>query len=100
MVNNRTQKHFTRTVGRDMKAIKEDNKKIGGLKAYNKLSNGELTRRLLKRRKVESPDTQTRVKIAPGFWVIPKAELKTVAETAMFIEEMRMKYQLDQYGKR
>jgi len=88
----------SRNVRKDMQNVKKDMEALGGLKSHTKETHGNITKRLLKRRKIKSPSTQTKIMVAPGFWIVPKAELLSSAEENMFISEMREKYGFDTIG--
>jgi hypothetical protein len=60
---------------------------------WNKNSNGEWTRNLLKKKGIESPRLQGGIKIAKGLTVYPKKQPKDVAR---FIQEQRIKFKIEQ----
>lgn len=56
------------------------------------LSLGDLTRRLLKRKGIKSPETVEKIQLKPGLWVCPKEPFKNDAERQAYILEMKHKY--------
>jgi len=86
MIKNR----FNKTIEKNIEVAYEV-KKMGGFENKGNISDGEITRRILARKGIESPDIKQRIKIAPGLWVVPKEELKTQDEINAFIEDRREK---------
>lgn len=56
------------------------------------LSAGEITRRMLKRKNIQSPDASNRIEIKKGLWIVPKEPFKSEKEKQEWIVEMQDKY--------
>ena len=59
---------------------------------WNKNSNGDYTRKLLKKRKIKSPPLVGGILIAKGLTVYPKEQPKDIP---LFIAQQRAKFKLD-----
>ena len=53
---------------------------------------GEQTRKLLKKKKIKSPDTSILIEVAPNIKIAPKVKFKTKQEKQDWINEMKLKY--------
>lgn len=75
--------------------MKEDKRKSKLTKAdfvTNQGAMGEKTRKLLKRKKINSPELVNKIMIAPGLWCYPKKPLTTQKEINQFIEQKKALY--------
>ena len=55
---------------------------------------GAITQLALNKKGVKSPNTDSKIEIARGFWVVPREPLKTAKEVKQFIEKQRLKFKL------
>ena len=57
-----------------------------------KKSTGYKTKKMLDKMGVISPEFRSRIKIANGFWVIPKKQFKNDNEKIEYINNMRIRF--------
>ena len=59
-------------------------------------TSGQITREILKRKKLFAPEVKEKIKIKAGLWVYPRVELKTEKQKQDFIEAFKIKYNITQ----
>lgn len=93
-MSKRSNSHMTRNVHGDTKEVAKQIKELGGASAVHRLSRGAFTRKLLKKRKVVSPNTSGKIKIKAGLWILPKKKINTELQKQKFIESMKQKFNI------
>ena len=89
---------FNRLLGskRTDKEVKNEQELLSQIKGRGKLSAGEITRRILKKKKIYSPSISGKIKIKPGLWIVPKKELKTQKQIDAYVEKFKLNYGIDE----
>ena len=89
-------KNYNRKMKRSKKDVLQD--ELNNVVGKNNLKSiGDITRSLLKRKGIVSPNTSDKIKIVEGFYIKPKKIFKNDKEKKIWIDQMIEKYDLNKY---